>query len=355
MLFVISSTDAGVIKIDMPDLDEIENLKSALHLANERLAIAASISKDALVGVMPDGRITIWNHAAERLYCYAENDAIGKSIMMLTTPDGREEQLTFLSRVYAGETVAPYETRHLRKDGSLIDVSFAAAPVKSIQGSVESVMIVVQDIGQRKDWEFRQRSMTRELAHRVKNSFAILQSILYSTLKTSPQPKDFAKVFSSRLHSLAASQDILTAHDWRGVELGALVRHQLASYDKLDGVKLRITGPEVCLASHYAIPFGLIFNELAANAYQHGAWSTPIGKVELSWHVEHKNDAVSKLHLIWQEQGGPKPSSRRSPGLGVVLIEKGLAGAKVVNTYEEYGLTCTIELEFTPLSGLNQF
>jgi two-component system, chemotaxis family, CheB/CheR fusion protein len=343
------------MKIGEPnDPTELEAVRAALYLANERLAIASSISQDALLGTMPDGEITTWNRAAERLFGYTAHEATGQNIAMLLSADSQFEQLEFLSRVCAGEILGPEDTKRLRKDGTLLDVSISAAPIKSVDGTVIGVSFAMQDISRRKEWDTKQRLMTRELTHRVKNSFAILQSILHSTLKNSPEPKEFAKVFSGRLHSLAAAQDVLTANDWRGIELGTLARHQLASYDKLDNVKLRIAGPEVYLAPHYATPFGLIFNELAANAYEHGAWSSAKGKVDLNWRIEHNEDAASKLFVSWQERGGPKPSSHRTPGLGVVLIEKSLAGAQVINMYEAHGLTCTIELEIAQHASMEQ-
>ena len=102
--------------------------------------------------------------------------------------------------------------------------------------------------------------MTRELAHRVKNSFAILQAILRSTLKTTSNPQDFAAKFSGRLHSLAAAQDVLTANDWRGAELGSLARHQLSAYIANEADRLLISGAEINLPAEYAAPFGLVFN-----------------------------------------------------------------------------------------------
>ena len=324
----------------------------ALHIANERLAAASLISQDALMATTPDGQITTWNPASQRLFGYAASEAIGRNISILAGPKNQLEQLEFFARVCAGEILGPEDTKRLRNDGTQIDVSISAAPVKSSDGAIVSISVAMQDISRRKDWEVRQKSMMRELTHRVKNSFAILQSILHSTLKTSPHPNDFAKVFSSRLHSLAAAQDVLTANDWRGIELGTLARHQLASYDKLDNVKLHINGPEVYLAPEYATPFGLIFNELAANALEHGAWSSPLGRVELDWRVESVVGSPMKLFVNWKERDGPKPSSHRSPGLGVVLIEKSLADARVTNYFDPLGLTCTIELEIVPLHNL---
>jgi PAS domain S-box-containing protein len=342
-------------KIELQSPGDCDTLKAALHIANERLAAIALISQDAMLGLLPDGSITTWNPAAERLFGYTSGEAIGQNISILAKPDKHAEQSEFLARVLRGEDLGPLDTERLRKDGTLVDVSATASPVKAMDDSVVGVVVALQDLSRREEWEHRQKLMTRELTHRVKNSFAVLQSILHSTLKSTPVPEEFAKAFSSRLHSLAAAQDILTANDWKNMELGALARHQLSSYDKLDNVKLSITGPEVYLAPQYAQPFGLIFNELAANAYKHGAWSSPAGKVELHWRVERNQDAVSKLHVSWQERGGPKPPSHRLPGLGVVLIEKSLAGAQVVNAYETHGLTCTIELEIAPVTSVEQF
>ena len=341
-------------EIEKSNFFEVERLKNALQLVTERLAAIESISQDAMFSIRPDGEVISWNAAAERLFGHRADAVIGQHMTMLAPPDKYAEQRNYLARGCSGETMSSVETTRLRKDGTLAHVSVTAAPLKAVDGSIIGVAVAMLDIGRRKEWECRQKLMTRELSHRVKNSFAVLQAILHSTLKTTPQPEDFARVFSSRLHSLAAAQDILTANDWKGVELGALARHQLAAYDRLDDVKLTISGPLIYLPPQYASPFGLIFNELAANALKHGAWSGPIGKVELNWRVEHELGSAAKLFVCWQERGGPKPAIHRQTGLGVVLIEKSLAGARVINAYETFGLTCSIELEIAPYTSMEQ-
>jgi PAS domain S-box-containing protein len=341
-------------KIESHIQTEVEALKAALHDMSERLAAVASISQDAVICIAPGGEIIAWNPAAEKMLGYKADEIIGQSIQLLAKPEGHAQQKEYPAPASQGEILDPVDLVKLHKNGSLVQVSVTARPLRTLDGSIFGRVLVMQDIGRRKEWEGRQKVMTRELSHRVKNSFAVLQSILHATLKSTPRPEEFAKVFSNRLHSLAAAQDILTANDWKGVELGALARHQLAAYDKLDDVKLTINGPEIYLPPHYASPFGLIFNELAANAMKHGAWSSPVGKVELNWRVEHDQCIASKLFVSWQERGGPRPATHRSPGLGIVLIEKSLAGAQVINTYEAHGLTCTIELGIEPHPHMEQ-
>ena len=308
-----------------------------------RMAAVAGASHDALFGATLEGCIEAWNPAAERLLGYTAAEAIGQHVRILAAPADHHEQKNFLVRASAGETIPPYHARRLRKDGSFVEVSVALGPVKAPNGSVIAISIAMHDISDRKEWEARQRLMTRELAHRVKNSFAILQAILRSTLKTSPNPEEFAAKFSGRLHSLAAAQDILTANDWKGAELGALARHLLLLY-VVEGDRLVISGPEVNLPAEYAVPFGLIFNELATNALKYGALSTPNGKIELSWRIENNAIAGSILSLTWRERGGPNITSLETRGFGSALIEKSLAGAKVERLFDADGFICTIEL-----------
>ncbi len=308
-----------------------------------RMAAIASTSQDALFGVTMDGRIEAWNPAAERLFGYAADEIVGQQISVLADEKHRVEQQRILTSLSAGETVGPLDTMRLRKDGTSFNASLSVAPVKAADGKVIGMSAAVHDISDRKEWEARQILMSRELAHRVKNSFAVLQSILRSTLKASRTPEHFAEAFSGRLHSLAGAQDILTASDWKGAELGALARGQLGFYlESLPG-RLTVSGPQVNLPADYAVPFGLILNELATNALKHGALSGPDGTVALSWSIEPAAEQGRRLLVDWTEKGGPDAAVRGPDGFGSTLIEKSLPDAKVTRMFGPDGLVCKIE------------
>ncbi len=319
-----------------------------------RMAAVAVASHDALFGITLDGIVETWNPAAERLFGYSAAEAIGQHIGILAEPARHEEQRDLIRRAQANETVGPYDARRIRKDGSFVDVSVALAPVKSLDGSIVSISVAVHDISDRKEWEARQRLMTRELAHRIKNSFAVLQGVLRSTLRTSRNPQDFAEAFSGRLHSLAAAQDVLTANDWKGAELGALARHQIAAYVPNEDNRVEILGPEVNLPAEYAAPFGLIFNELATNALKYGALSLPEGNIQIMWRTERSPDSSVKLFLTWRERGGPKITALGTRGFGSTLIEKSLGGSKIENFFNAEGLTCKIELTLKTMNKLRR-
>ena len=311
---------------------------------NARMAAVALASHDALFGITLDGIVETWNPAAERLFGYSSSEIIGQHVRILAQPDRHEEQRDLIRRAHKNETVGPYDARRLHKNGSLVDVSVALAPVKAPDGGVISLSVAIHDIGDRKEWEERQRLMTRELAHRIKNSFAVLQGILHSTLRTARNPQEFADAFSGRLHSLSAAQDVLTDNNWKGAELGQLARRQLSVYIADGDKQIDIAGPEVNLPPEYATPLGLIFNELATNALKYGALSVPAGNIQLFWWVERHSKTKSKVSITWRERGGPEVTPPTAQGFGSVLIKRSFADAKVDNFFEPEGLTCKIEL-----------
>jgi PAS domain S-box-containing protein len=305
-----------------------------------RIAAVAAASHDALYGCSLNGMIETWNPGAERLLGFSEAEVLGHHISLLAHPKQHDEQLQCLQRVRTGEIVKPFDTIRRAKDGRLIDVSIAMSPVIAPDGSVTSVSVAVHDISERKEWDERQRLMNRELAHRVKNSFAILQSILRSTLKTSPDPQQFATAFSGRLYSMAAAHDVLTANDWRGAELGALLHHQLSHY--VTGQRIRLSGGTVNLVAEHAAPLSLIFNELATNALKYGALSTPQGRIDVAWQIKRGLDHAGTVELQWAERGGPAITAVGSKGFGSTLIERSFAAAEVVMQFPPEGLICTL-------------
>jgi two-component sensor histidine kinase len=224
------------------------------------------------------------------------------------------------------------------------------ARILTVDGQVSEVNEVRRRLAaaaaRRMGHEAERDLLMRELSHRVKNSFAVLQSILNATLRTTTDPKAFAENFKGRLHSMAAAQDILTNSDWHSAELESLARGQLAAYSSPDGARIHFSGPKVLLPSDLAVPVGLVLHELGTNAAKYGALSTPRGRVNLSWLIDDV-DGAQNLEIEWREKGGPQVEAPERQGFGSTLIERGLADAKVERVFEPGGVICRISVRLS--------
>ena len=318
--------------------------RKRVEAGTARMAAVAAASQDALFGVDLNGRIEAWNPSAERLFGYSADEIVGQHLSLLAEDAYRAEQSDIVGQVTSGNSVGPLETKRQRKDGTSFYASLSVSPVRASDGTVTGMAATVRDISDRKEWQARQIMMSRELAHRVKNSFAILQSILRSTLRSSSSPEQFAVAFSSRVHSLSVAQDVLTDNDWKGAELGDLARRQLAPYMSRIYSRIDIQGPKVRLPADYAVPFSLIFNELASNASKHGALSNGSGTVSLSWTLAIVHGGPPRLFVRWEEHVKTVFLQPGPDAFGAKLIDKSLAEANVTREYRPEGLLCSIDV-----------
>lgn len=111
-----------------------------------RLAAIVDSANEAIIGKNLDGKITSWNPAAERLFGYSAQEAIGKHISMLIPPDLRVEEDAIMSRIHHGERVPAYETVRLHKDGSPIDVWLTVSPIRDRHGRIVAASKILNDI-----------------------------------------------------------------------------------------------------------------------------------------------------------------------------------------------------------------
>ncbi|MEY2493859.1 MAG: hypothetical protein QOJ45_351 [Verrucomicrobiota bacterium] len=114
--------------------------------ASRRLAAIVASSDDAIISKDLDGRIRSWNEAAERLFGYKPEEAIGQPITMLMAPDRYDEEPGILERIRRGERLEHYETVRRRKDGTLFDIELTVSPIRDENGRVIAASKIGRDI-----------------------------------------------------------------------------------------------------------------------------------------------------------------------------------------------------------------
>ncbi|MEZ4562869.1 MAG: PAS domain S-box protein [Thermomicrobiales bacterium] len=112
-----------------------------------RLAAIVEASDEAIYTRTLDGIITYWNPAAERLYGYTAEEALGQPLTM-TFPDADERYYTSRAELER-EVHARFEGQDRRKDGSLVDVAFTVFPVRDAAGAITGIAGIVRDISDR--------------------------------------------------------------------------------------------------------------------------------------------------------------------------------------------------------------
>src|SRR5581483_2905625 len=136
------------------------------------LASIVESSDDAIVGTVLDGGILSWNRAAEQLFGYSAEEAIGQSVIMLFPPDRKADYLSTLTKVRRQERVERFEAIRVGKDGRPIDILAIISPIRDPLGKLQGVSAIYGDIGDRKRAEREREDMELQLRHAQK-----LQSI----------------------------------------------------------------------------------------------------------------------------------------------------------------------------------
>ncbi|MDP8957426.1 MAG: PAS domain S-box protein [Actinomycetota bacterium] len=125
------------------------------------IAAIVESSQDAILTKTLEGIITTWNAGATKMYGYAPDEIIGRSIRTLVPADRKAEIDDILERVRAGKTVKSFETVRLAKDGRRLDVSVTISPVRDQEGRVVGASTIARDITRRKRAEVeRERFFT---------------------------------------------------------------------------------------------------------------------------------------------------------------------------------------------------
>jgi PAS domain S-box-containing protein len=162
--------DAGTVIGASKIARDISDRKTA-EIAVRRLAAVVESSDDAIVTKDLDGVITSWNTAAQRMFGYTPEEAIGRSVRMLIPADRQAEEDRVLEQIRRGNPVAHFETVRQRRDGSTLTISLTVSPIRDDQGRVIGASKVARDI-----------SMRAQLAHdaaqasRMKDEFLAVLS-----------------------------------------------------------------------------------------------------------------------------------------------------------------------------------
>ena len=191
-----------------------------------------------------------------------------------------------------------------------------------------------RELTKRLEDEEKFRKMTvEELAHRLKNKIATIQSIISLQLRDSPQTRD---AIIGRLIALSATDDLIMETQGQGARLRQIIAAELGPYE---ASRIAVEGPVILLSPKLATTMALLVHELTTNSAKYGALSSATGQVAIRWSL-----SGTRLNLEWRESDGPIVATPVHRGFGTRLLSGALEpfGGTVETTFEPTGLICRL-------------
>jgi two-component sensor histidine kinase len=232
------------------------------------------------------------------------------------------------------------------REGQIFDAGHARVMTELAGFTGRALRMVLADDRLKKALEV-QETLAREMSHRVKNLFSIVEGMIWMSARNSHTKEQLVESLSGRVRALATAN--------------ALVRRtfsDVAPEEKVDigdviGAVLRpyrepvLSGPSVPLGERAVNNIALVFHELATNAAKYGALTEDSGRVAVDWQTDGGMIAVA-----WRETGGPVVSAPTRKGFGSTLVERTIAGhgGTVAYDWSSSGLVARIRLPLGAIS-----
>ncbi|MBB4632455.1 sensor histidine kinase [Sphingosinicella soli] len=220
--------------------------------------------------------------------------------------------------------------------------TFCYSPVRDETGDVVGMMDTVIETTGMVEARRQATLLNQELAHRMKNTLAVVSAVIDQTFRTAPI-EDARRLIGQRLQALGQAHDVLTRSRWSDAPLQDIVQETLQPHGH--GESIRLQGPAVYLSADQSFSMALAVHELATNAVKYGALSVPSGKVAIAWEAGRAGtDDVFAFE--WAEADGPQVALPKRRGFGSRLLKRALApqfGGAVDIAYRPEGLRFTLQ------------
>ncbi|WP_061937319.1 PAS domain S-box protein [Aureimonas sp. AU22] len=328
----------------------------ALRESEDRRRLAADMGEVGVFDLDLDTRELLWDDRVRAAFGVSSGRPVAQETKLAAVhaDDRPEFDRQFVSTLEGGEFDLQFRTVGI-EDGILRWVAVKGQVIRKANGSRRFIG-AVRDVTERVAAEERRQLLNAELAHRLKNTLAIVSSITTQTLRTAPDMTTARKSLTDRILALSKAHDILLTGQRDAGSIDAIITGALAIHD--DGRRVRLKGPRILIGPKAALTLSLIVHELATNAGKYGALSVPDGVVDVIWSVDrHSDTRVPMLAWEWRESGGPPVEVPTRKSFGTRLIQMGLGGSAdggVDLDYAPKGLRCRITAGLTELQRTDE-
>lgn len=214
-----------------------------------------------------------------------------------------------------------------------------------LPAAIERALAESREKAERKRAEEQLKLLVAELSHRVKNTLAMVMSIVRRTASGRNTVEEYERALVSRLRALSDAHALLFEANWGETTLHQVLERTLGPFRPAGSRVISISGPGVTLEPKAALALSLIFHELVSNALKFGALSVETGKVDVRWTLQAEGGHTI-VRFNWTESGGPPVAAPAVAGFGNLLITRSaryeLDGEATIS-YPPSGLVCDLQ------------
>ncbi len=336
-----------------PDATEsqrlIAALKAEIAAKDERFWAMLNVLPEVVWSARPDGYHDFYNDRWYEFTGAPQGTTDGEGWNGMFHPDDQPKAWEKWRHSIATGDSYEIEYRLRHRSGEYRWTLGRAVATRDADGDIERWFGTCTDIHDLKIAEEQRELITQELAHRIKNIFAVISSLVALTARGNAPAKPFADALRSRISALAKAHDYVRPHSPAsrpasdGQTVLGLITTLLAAYADDGTARISIAGDDALIGVGAATSLALVIHELATNAIKYGALSADAGLVAIDCVPE--GDSVL---LSWRESGGPHlagPPKRQ--GFGSTLSQRAVTlqlDATITNDWRPEGLAVSIAI-----------
>ena len=334
----------------MATAEQVLGARNALEGGNSLFRILADTMPQMVWSTLPDGDHDYFNARWYEFTGVAEGATDGEGWNGMFHPDDQEHARSVWQHSLA--TGEPYhvEYRLRHRSGEYRWVIGRALPVCDGDGTITRWVGTCTDVHDSKLQAAENELLLRELSHRIKNIFAVINGIIGLSARAQPEAAGFARALRERIAALGRAHDLARPHSPDSLPasdvatLHMLLVALFAPYatDRTD--RLKLSGDDVAIDDRGATPIAMLIHELATNSAKYGALSDDDGSIAITTSV-----ADGIVTMRWQEMGGPAVAGPPThTGFGTRLAEMSVCqqmGGSLDHDWDPAGLRVTVTVK----------
>ncbi|MCJ2041500.1 PAS domain-containing protein [Methylobacterium sp. J-059] len=324
-----SGAPSGPYRLDLPSGETEDNAYdrwNAWNLGRELI----SASQDCVEVIDDLGQLRLRNPLARRMLGDDDIADAGDGSWSLSWPLVVREVASDALAVASTVGTARFDGWRAAAQGGMVYWDVVLSRIVDVDGRLVGILAVSRDMTQMRRIEDSHDLRSRELSHRLKNMFALVNGLVTLSARNLPGVQSYAGILRDRFTAMSRAIEYLhvAPPDERSSRpqqtLQGLLVALLGPYDDDAEDRRFVHGAvdDVPVGDGSVTGLALVIHELATNAIKHGALSDEGGTVT----IDCRRDG-NDMGLVWTERGGPcigKPPCHE--GFGSKLIERTVRG-----------------------------